>query len=135
MKYKLSDKLNAFLTDNVLPEHKGGIEKNILDSFGESDILIAKMFSIDAKKTVYGIEFSIALMRSDLVEIEPLKTNVWYEAEKFDGNPNKYLVVEIINNETVLYRVSYRVSYCPPNNLDHLSEDTTHFMYIEKPNK
>lgn len=126
MKYKLSDKLNAFLTDNVLPEHKGWIENDILDSFGKSDILITKMFQVEASKTMYGVEFCITVMRSDLIEVEPLKPYVWYESEKFDGNPEDYPLVE-----------STGETYCCTYKLGSktLYSTTKHFMYIEKLNK
>ena len=130
MKYKLSDKLNAFLTDNVLPQFKDAIEKKILTSFNESDILLAKTFQVDANKTVYGIEFCIDLMRKDLVEIEQLKPYVWYPREKFDGNPNDYFLVE-----TGIAEEMYYVSYGMEHNLHLLKGDATHFMYIEQPNK
>lgn len=128
MKYKLSDKLNALLTDTVISQYKGTVEKGIIQSFEESDFLLAKSFFVDGKRAVHGFDFDVTIKRSDLVEIETLKPYVWYERAKFDGNPNDYVLIELDEDgEWNLYE--------PLACNNFLSDSTTKFMYIDKPNK
>ncbi len=127
MKYKLSDKLNALLTDTVISQYKETVEKEIIKSFEESDFLLAKSFFVDGKRAVHGFDFDVTIKRSDLVEIEQLKPYVWYERAKFDQNPEGYQLVEY----------DAEGKYCSICNLGNkvLYSGTTKFMYITKPNK
>lgn len=135
MKYKLSDKLNALLTDTVISQYKETVEKGIIQSFEESDFLLAKSFFVDGKRAVHGFDFDVTIKRSDLVEIEQLKPYVWYERAKFDGNPNQWMLFErTINDNGWEYFYFYEESG-GDELLHQLCHNTTHFMYIEKPNK
>lgn len=126
MKYKLSDKLNAFLTDNLSPRRKAIIENHIVETFEESEDLITHTIEFEKQYTVHGFKLSIEIHRSDLVEVEPLKPYVWYDREKWDGNPEDYPLVEC-TGET--YCCTYRLGS------KTLYSTTKYFMYIEKVNK
>ena len=131
MKYKLSDKLNALLTDTVISQYKETVEKGIIQSFEESDFLLAKSFFVDGKRAVHGFDFDVTIKRSDLVEIEQLKPYVWYPREKFDGNPNDYLLAEKFPS-ALSFEEAFNLCW---KKIHILANNTTHFMYIEKPNK
>lgn len=127
MKYKLSDKLNAFLTDNMLPQYKGEVEQELLnwrEDFNHETINTV----IFSHKTTHGFAITVTVGQSDFVVIEPLKPYVWYEREKFDGNPNKYVVLERDNRG----RYDSFSTYAQGKDA-FLQNNTTHFMYIEKP--
>ena len=121
MKYKLSDRLNAFLNDNVLPKFKGEAENEIL-GWMESGVGGTYVFWVKPEKSVHGLAFQLYIDEEDIEEIEPLKPYVWYEREKFDGNPEDYPLVE-----------STGETYCCTYKLGSktLYSTTKHFMYIE----
>lgn len=125
MKYKLSDRLNAFLNDNVLAKYKDDVEAELLhwreDFDGETVNLL-----IFSHKTTHGFAITVTVGQSDFVVVEPLKPYVWYESEKFDGNPEDYPLIES-TGET--YCCTYKLGS------KSLYSTTKYFMYIEKVNK
>ncbi len=62
--------------------------------------------------------------------IDDLNHYVWYEREKFDGNPNGYLLVERCEDEDGL---DYFDLSEDGRAKTYLRLETTHFMYIEWP--
>ena len=122
MRYKLSDKLNAFLNDNVLSNYRGALERKIVFPFEKDSNLFLNTITIDSQNATYGLTLTVTVTREDLEEIEPLKPYVWYPCEKFDGNPKDYPLVE-----------STGETYCCTYKLGSktLYSTTKHFMYIE----
>lgn len=75
----------------------------------------------------YFSEFNVRILKSDIEVIEDLKPYVWYPCEKFDGNPNGYVLVErIVNYDTVAFTICSKM-------INSLMDVSTHFMYIERP--
>lgn len=59
---------------------------------------------------------------------EILKLNVWYPRDKFDGNPNKHLLVEhCVDEDGLSFFDLTEDGYAKT----YLRSETTHFMYIE----
>ena len=152
MKYRLKDKrrelLKAFVRSDQLERVIGDIEFaaeyetktnvflpdgksvgywNVIHTIKKND-LKAKMISVKIK--FEENDFDIILPP------EPLKLNVWYEKERFDGNPNGYLLVEVcVSNGGA---VNYAAAYAPKDGFktaNFLGLLTTHFKYLEPPTK
>lgn len=64
MKYKLSDRLNAFLNDNVLPKRKDEIKQHLLDWVESGDGGIF-MFAVEPQHSVYGFFMQIKVTMDD----------------------------------------------------------------------
>lgn len=134
MKYKLSDRLNAFLNDNVLPKFKGEVEQELLtwrEDFDKETINLL----IFSHRTTHGFAITVTVGQSDFVVVEPLKPRVWYPREKFDGNPNQWMLVERTMDDKGLDDFYFYEESGGDEPLYQLWDNTTHFMYIDKPNK
>lgn len=126
MKYKLSDKLKTFINENVLANYRPNIESAIMEAF-RTHKCCSFAVSVGSHHTVHGIGFNIIVHQHEIEEeVEPY---VWYEREKFDGNPNNYLLVERKTD------IGMDHNWCDIHNhtFHDLCSHTTHFMYIEKP--
>lgn len=80
----------------------------------------------------HGLQNRLVILKEEIEVIEDLKPNIWHLREKFDGNPNRYVLVERIEYEDgdSFYRISK-----DDFGITHLGVGTTHFMYIERPEK
>lgn len=131
-RYKLKDKvlqekLDALSDENKFSERLQVIcEKEILDGFDYINVCFGILST--------GItKLSIHILKSEIEVIEDLKPNIWYTSQKFDGNPNRYVIVERIKYEDEddeFYGISE-----DDYGITHLGLSTTHFMYIERPEK
>lgn len=72
----------------------------------------------------HGLQNRLVILKNDIEVIEDLKPYVWHSREKWDGNPNNYSVIEFDNDEPDLF-IGIRTN--------RLVNNTTHFMYIERP--
>lgn len=70
--------------------------------------------------------FDLRLEKSEFEFKMPLETNTWYPRKDFDENPNNYSVIQFHNDEPSLF-------IGIPTKI--LGNSTTHFMYIERPEK
>ena len=134
MKFKLKQPAMDLLKATVKPE--------MLDSFVEVILFEARKsadrdghdsFYFNYDVSTFYCKFKnqrieITFNQDDFEVVDELKPCVWYPREEFDGNPNEYLLVEVIRNGE-----SYRTSFCK-DDLDSLCFGATHFMYLEKPN-
>ena len=76
--------------------------------------------------TVFTFDLKIP---KDYIEVkEDLKPYVWYDASEFDGNPNKYILMECTVNDEE--EVMYITSYTYPN-YTGITKKCTKFMYIK----
>lgn len=76
----------------------------------------------------HGLQNRLVILKNDIEVIEDLKPYVWYPREKFDGNPNRYVLVERSDDEDEEF---YDISNEDPSK--YLRAYSTHFMYIERP--
>lgn len=126
-KYKLKDKVLQEKLDALSDENKFSeqlqvtCEKEILDDFD----FINVCFGILSNGITKG---NIRIMKSEIEVIEDLKPYVWYPRQKFDSNPNRYVLVERIKDE---YDEFYDIS-ADDYGITHLGFKVTHFMYIER---
>lgn len=97
----------------------------VLHNIREKD-LITGLFSV-----------TVAFDSNDFCAVGPLKKNVWYERNKFDGNPNNYLVVEADCSEPNAFTRDVCVNSGLLNiyAVHSLSSSTTRFMYLDHPTK
>lgn len=123
----LQEKLDALSDENKFSERLQVIcEKEILDDF-DYIIVCFGILSIGITK------LSIRILKSEIEVIEDLKPYVWYPSQKFDENPNRYVLVERTEDEDEddeLYDISE-----DDFGITHLGVGTTHFMYIQRPDK
>ena len=77
-----------------------------------------------AEDTNDGVNIAIFFDENDFEEAEELKLYVWYPREKFEGNPNKYWLVESDSKK-------HCKIYTAPYQTERLSPTADYFMYIE----
>lgn len=69
-----------------------------------------------------NIQCCLQLPKEWFKEKEPLKPYVWYQAEEFDGNPADYYILQSSCDGYIRHFL----------NVNELSSNTSHFMYIER---
>lgn len=126
MKYKLSEKLEKTLKDILLQNEYYVVEKRFLDTV--SPHCPNYGMYIYPYETKFGCEFTLHCELIDFDEVEELKPYVWYDREKFDGNPNKFLLVEL--SLGICHSI-----WTSEDGVTRLSDDASKFMYIERVEK
>ena len=117
---KLNENIVVFLKTTVKPDC---VDRLISDIERNATYFMKGQANhVPLYKDVTDIKLSIYLTGDDFhEELEPYK---WYPPEKFDGNPNDYILIEMYDDGSV-------DAYS--EKLHRLSNITTHFMYIERP--
>lgn len=117
---KLNENIVEFLKTTVKPDC---VDRLISDIERNATYFMKGQANhVPLYKDVTDIKLSIYLTGDDFhEELEPYK---WYPPEKFDGNPNDYILIEMYDDGSV-------DAYS--EKLHRLSNITTHFMYIERP--
>lgn len=78
----------------------------------------------DSCHTIHGKTIYFNLTKDDFEEVEDLKPYKWYPREKWNGNPERYWVLErTVDLDSPLNDM--------PQRIDCIRSLTTHFMYIE----
>lgn len=117
---KLNENIVEFLKKTVKPDC---VDRLISDIERNATYFMKGQANhVPLYKDVTDIKLSIYLTGDDFHE--ELETHIWYPREKFDGNPNDYILIEMYDNGSV-------DAYS--EKLHRLSNITTHFMYIERP--
>lgn len=70
--------------------------------------------------------WAIDIPKSNIEVVKELKKNIWYSADKFDGNPNGYIFLQRI-------KWAHNFYYSGDNYHNSLHSDCTHFMYLDPP--
>lgn len=119
---KLKENALNFLKANIKPECLEecvkGIEANA-SLYG-----CANHWRISNYQTIHGVSIDFGLPKDCFEEVEELKLYVWYPREKFEGNPNKYWLVESDSKK-------HCKIYTAPYQTERLSPTADYFMYIE----
>lgn len=128
-RYALKDKVLQEKLDALSDEKKfsellqATCEKEILDDFDYINVCFGILSNVITK-------LSIRILKSEIEVIEDLKPYVWYPSQKFDENPNRYVLVERIEDEDE--DSSFYILSGDDYGITHLGFTTTHFMYIER---
>ena len=125
--YQPNKQLREILVACVKSEHLQQVIERLVESvfvYINDDGL----FSITPKESVTGKYINIEVDKTNFDEV--LECGKWYPREKFDGNPNDYLLVEFDMNDVcgLQYIVSHKGS-----DLHNLLATANKFMYIKKP--
>lgn len=134
MRFALKDKDRQAKLDSLCDENKFSeeLQETCREKLGNNANFVCVHFGKIALENVEGgknhfSEFYVRILKSDIEVIEDLKPYVWYPCEKFDGNPNGYVLVErIVNYDTVAFTICSKM-------INSLMDVSTHFMYIERP--
>lgn len=124
-RYKLKDKKRQTQLDALSDERKFSDQLQIecADKLSNASTLIAVPFGA----VINGwAEFVVRILKSEIEIVEDLKPGVWYPKWMFDGNPNGYLLIETYINSD--FYASHKEEH-----IHSLIDDTSHFMYIERP--
>ena len=118
---KLKKNVREFLKANVKPDHFDKVVKYIET---EATRDLKYYWAIAEEESVFNKQVDFRLMVNDFEEVEELKLYVWYPREKFEGNPNKYWLVESDSKK-------HCKIYTAPYQTERLSPTADYFMYIE----
>lgn len=122
MKYRLNDDVIEFIKTVVNPSDVNWYIRKAEDLAVNHNLI--KLIITTSKS---GLNLTLNLHRdARFTEVEELKPNIWYPAEKFDGNPNDYWLLEL--DEDDLLTIS-------TGNIGFLFHDARKFMYIEPTSK
>ena len=119
--YQPKKQLRAILVACVKPECLQKVVERLIE-----DVFVYvnedKIFSIKPEESVTGKYINIEVDKTDFNE--RLTCFNWYTRDRFDGNPEDYGLLELVDED-----------YCIVSQLGNkvLYPDTTHFMYITKP--
>ena len=119
--YRPKKHLRAILVACVKPEYLQRVVERLVE-----DVFVYvnddKVFSIKPEESLTGKYINIEVDKTDFNE--ELGCNKWYSRDKFDGNPEGHLLLELVEED-----------YCIVSHLGNsvLYPTTTHFMYITKP--
>lgn len=69
-KYKLGNRLHAFVNDNVLPKYTGEVEREMVEDFERYNNIMGMSILISNSKTTHGFTLTVYVQRCDLEEIE-----------------------------------------------------------------
>ena len=121
IKYKLNDDVKDFIKSIVKPEF---VDDYITDIENKAKDIENLKIGINCGFTKSGISLTIYLYRNDrFTTVEELNPYVWYPAEKWNGNPNNYILVEMTDNGNI---------YCVEEHPDRLYTHATHFMFLKR---
>ena len=123
--FKLKPKVMDFLKVTVKPEKLDKVVNKILNEYVKEDFITEYpivRFTILESESISGLAISSSVDHEEVEKVEPLKPYVWYDREKWDGNPNKLDVIELSKECIDVYSEYPNINY-----------DTTHFMYIKRP--
>ena len=119
--YQPKKQLRAILVACVKPECLQQVIERLIEEvfvYTNDD----KMFSIKPEESLTGKYINIEVDANNFNE--RLTCHKWYPCDRFDGNPEHYGLLELVDED-----------YCIMSQLGNtvLYPTTTHFMYIKKP--
>lgn len=95
-----------------------------IENYANSDKFVSPTKWLFADyETKLRVELELLLQIKDFEETAPLKPNVWYSRERFDGNPNNYYLLEFVNDEKVFTTTDGPFSHS-------ITVKTKKFMYV-----
>lgn len=119
---KLKQNVVDFIKANVKPEFVDHHIEMLIEN-PPSPTWSSRLW-FDSCHTIHGKTIYFNLNKDDFEEVEELKLYVWYPREKFEGNPNKYWLVESDSKK-------HCKIYTAPYQTERLSPTADYFMYIE----
>lgn len=124
-KYLLKDKQSFDTICNIFPNFFKKFQEECNKQFNNTFNHIYISNEEEKNRNFY---WAFHISKSDIEIKEDLKPYIWYDASEFDGNPNKYIIMECtVNNEG---EIMYITSATYPNNTS-ITKKCTKFMYIK----
>jgi len=118
-KYKLKDQEKFKKLCELFPRFEESFQKCCEKYFNDDAYIGVHVSNLES------LYWCVTIPKEDIEVVEDLKPYVWYPSEKFDGNPNNYILVE--DDESSVWEIS-ACKGCGDAKL--ILHKTTRFMYL-----